>query len=106
MANNNTVRRTLHCRFALAGTDPANLLQLMKAAAPFYETFGNARMRLMRNVDDPNRFIQIIEYDAPKSLEQNRQQIASDPRLQGYLQMWRTMLPGSVEMDVYQDVEE
>ena len=102
----NTVRRTLHCRFSLAGADSAHLLQLMKAAAPFYEAFGNARMRLLQNVDDPSRFIQIIEYDAPKSLEQNRQQIAADPRMQGYLQMWRTMLPGSVEMDVYQMVEE
>jgi len=104
--DDNTVRRTLHCRFALAGADPAHLLQLMKAAAPFYEAFNNAQMRLLQNVDDPSRFIQIIEYDAPKSLEQNRQQIASDPRMQGYLQMWRTMLPGSVEMDVYQVVEE
>jgi len=101
-----TVRRTLHCKFTLAGADPAHLLQMMKAATPFYETFSNARMRLLRNVDDPSRYIQIIEYDAPKSLEQNRQQIASDPRMQSYFQMWRTMLPGSVEMDVYQEVEE
>lgn len=103
--DDNTVRRTLHCRFSLMGADPQHLLQMMKASAPFYEMFGNARMKLLRNVDDPNRYIQIIEYDAPKSLEKNRQQIASDPRMQGFLQMWRTMVPGSLEMDVYQEVE-
>ena len=31
----------------------------------------------------------------------NRQQIASDPRVQAYLQGWRSMFPGAIEIDVY-----
>ena len=31
--------------------------------------------------------------------------IGGDPRMQGYLTMWRTMLPGGVEIDVFKDVE-
>jgi len=100
-----TVRRTLHCRFSLAGADPAHLLQVMKAAAPFYEMFSNAQMRLLQNVDDPNRYLQIIEYDAPKTLEANRQQLASDPRMQTFMQMWRSMWPGASEVDVYQEID-
>ena len=101
-----TVRRTLHCRFTLTGADPAHLLQMMKAAAPFYQTFSNARMRLLQNVDDPSRYLQIIEYDAPKTLEANRQQIASDPRMQSFLQTWRSVWPGASDFEIYQEVEE
>jgi hypothetical protein len=29
--------------------------------------------------------------------------VASDPRMQAYLQTWRSLFPGSVEIDVYQE---
>jgi hypothetical protein len=38
-------------------------------------------------------------------LETSRQQIAGDPRLQAFLQAWRQMFPGSVEVDVFREVE-
>jgi hypothetical protein len=66
--------------------------------------FGEAKVRLLQNVDDPSRFLQEIEYLAPESMEMNRQQIASDPRVQAYLQAWRTMFPGGIEIDVYKEV--
>jgi hypothetical protein len=99
------VRRTLHLRFTMSGADPAQLLSVVKASTPFYELFGGTEVRLLQNVDDPARFIQLIEYEAPESLEINRQRIASDPRIQTYLQAWRAILPGGVEVDVYKDVE-
>ena len=39
-----------------------------------------------------------------KPLRLNRQRVASDPRVQAYLQAWRMMVPGAVEIDVYQEV--
>ena len=60
----------------LAGADPAQLSAMMKSAQPFWEFFGTMRMRLLQNVDDPGRFIQA----------------------------WRSMLPGAVEIDVYEEV--
>jgi hypothetical protein len=30
--------------------------------------------------------------------------MAGDVRLQGYLQVWRSMVPGAVEVDVYQEI--
>jgi len=77
---------------------------MMRASAPFYQAFGNARFRLLRNADDPARFIQVIEYETPESLELNRQSLASDMRFQAYFQAWRAMLPGALEIDVYQEV--
>ena len=85
-----TVRRTLHLRFTLPGADPDQLVTMMRASAPFYQLFGNAQLKLLRNADDPTKFI--------------RQSIASDMRMQTYLQAWRAMLPGALEIDVYQEV--
>ncbi len=76
----------------------------MRASAPFYQLFGNAQLKLLRNADDPAKFIQVIEYETPASFELNRQSIAADMRMQTFLQAWRAMLPGGLEIDVYQEV--
>jgi hypothetical protein len=98
------VVRTLHLKFTMPGADPAQLSAMMKSAKPFYEFFGTMRMRLMQNVDDPGRFIQVIDYETDEAVELNRRRIASDPRMQGFIQAWRAMLPGAIEIDVYEEV--
>jgi len=97
------IRRTLHFRFTLPGAPP-HLLSMIKSAAPLYQMFGDAKVHLLQNVDDPSKFIQVIEYDAPEALEVNRQQIASDARVQTYLQGWRAMFPGAIEVEVFKQV--
>jgi hypothetical protein len=97
------VRRTVHFKFTLPGASE-QMIALIKSAAPLYQMFGDAQVRLLQNVDDPNRFLQEIAYDAPESLELNRQQIAGDPRVQAYLQAWRSMFPGAIEIDVFKVV--
>ena len=101
---NAKVRRILHIKFTFPGADPAQLRAMLDAAMPYLKMFGGVSVRLLQNVDDPARFIQEIEYESAETIEVNRQRIASDPRLQQYLQMWRTMLPGTTEIDVYSDV--
>ncbi len=98
------VRRTLQLRFTLPTADSGQLAAMIKAATPFYQMFGNAEVRLLQNVDDPARYVQEIEYEANEEWELNRQRIASDARMQAYLQSWRTMFPGALEIDVYQEV--
>ena len=105
MSNESTkVRRTLQLRFTLPASDSGQLAAMVKAAAPFYQMFGKAEVRLLQNVDDPAKFIQVIEYEADQGWELNRQRLASDARMQAYLQSWRAMFPGALEIDVYQEV--
>jgi hypothetical protein len=99
------IRRTLHFKFTLAGASD-QMIAMMRSAAPMYQMWGDAAVRLLQNVDDPSRFLQEIEYDAPEAMELNRQQLASDPRVQTYLQAWRAMFPGAIEIDVYKDLDE
>ena len=98
------VRRTLQLRFTLPNADSAQLIAMVKAAAPFYQMFGKADVRLLQNVDDPAKFIQIIDYEAQEDWELNRQRIAGDVRMQTFLQTWRVMFPGALEIDVFQEV--
>ena len=99
-----SIKRTLQFRFTLPAGDSGHLVTMIKAAAPFYQMFGSAKVRLLQNVDDPAKFVQEIEYEANEAWELNRQRIAGDIRMQTYLQAWRAMLPGAVEIDVYQEV--
>jgi hypothetical protein len=98
------VRRTLQLRFTLPTGDSGRLAAMIKAAAPFYQMFGKAEVRLLQNVDDPAKYVQIIDYTADEDWELSRQRIASDPRMQAYLQTWRSMFPGALEIDVFQEV--
>ncbi|MGA2942521.1 MAG: hypothetical protein ABSE50_10850 [Xanthobacteraceae bacterium] len=98
------IRRTLHLRFTMPTADSGHFVAMIKAAAPFYQMFGNARVRLLQNVDDPAKFIQEIEYEAHEDWEMSRKRLAGDLRMQTFLQTWRTMFPGALEVDVFQEV--
>jgi len=98
------VRRTLQLRFTLPTSDSTQLIAMIKAATPFYQMFGKAEVRLLQNVDDQTKFVQEIEYEANEGWEFSRQRIAGDPRMQVYLQTLRFLVPGTPEIDVYQQV--
>jgi hypothetical protein len=46
----------------------------------------------------------VVDYETDEAVELNRQRLASDPRLQTFIQAWRSILPGAVEIDVYEEV--
>ena len=94
----------MHVRIKTPGMDTSQLMSLAKAAIPFYEAFGGARIHLLRNVDDPSQFMQVVEYETDAGLELNRQKIASDPMMRPYLESWRMVLKAAPEIDVYEDV--
>jgi hypothetical protein len=102
---NGTVRRILQFKFTLPTKDATPIVAMIQAARPFMEAWGGKGSRLLQNVDDPTRFVHEIEYDTPETVEFNRQQIASDPRVQTYLQSWRMFLSGSIEVEVFKEAD-
>jgi hypothetical protein len=99
------VKRVLQIKMRALG-DPAQVLTLIRSAAPFYRTIGGTNFRVLQNVDDPAQMLIEIEYAAHAALELNRHKVASDPMVRTFLQGWRTILAGSADMDVYKDVTE
>jgi hypothetical protein len=80
-----TKKQILHIKVRAPTADAAEMLaSMMKNSAGFYEAFGGVRIRLLRNVDDPAQFVQIIDI----------------------ITAWRSMFPGAIEFDVYEDVTE
>ncbi len=98
-----TLHRVLQMKIRALG-DPAQVLSLVKSTAPFYRALGGTQVRFLQNVDDPAQFAIEVEYEANAAIELNRQKISSDPMVRSFLQGWRTLLAGSAEMDVFQDV--
>ena len=103
MAGDETLQRVLQLKIRVLG-DAGQFMALMQSATPFYQAMGGRRFRFLRNVDDPTQLLVEVEYEAHAGLELNRQKVASDPMVRTFLQGWRTMLAGSAELDVYEDV--
>ncbi len=103
-AENGKVRRVLFLKVTLPTTDPAHVKTMVNATAPFYGMLGGTSIRLLQNVDDKAQFIQEIEYETAEALEVSRQRIASDVRVQTFIQTWRAILGGTMELEVYEDL--
>jgi len=101
----NNVKRVLHIKMRALG-EPAQVLALVRSAAPFYRTLGAAGFRVLQNVDDPAQLVVEIAYESDAALELNRHKVASDPMVRTFLQGWRAILTGAADMDVYEDVTE
>ncbi|MGA6978730.1 MAG: hypothetical protein WBZ23_19695, partial [Pseudolabrys sp.] len=100
-------KRILQVKIRIPSADTTSLLTAtMKNALSVYGAFGDAQVRLLRNADDRTQFLQVIEYQMDQTIEFNRQKFASDPMMQNYLQAWRTLFPGTIEIDVYEDITE
>ena len=105
MADEAKAHRILYVKIRTPSPDATALLaSMMKNALPLYQHFGDAKMRLLRNVDDQTQFLQVIEYETDQAFELNRHKFASDPLVQNYLQGWRALFPGTVEVVVYEDL--
>jgi hypothetical protein len=98
-----SVKRVLQIKLRALG-EPAQVLALVRSAAPFYRTLGAAGFRVLQNVDDPAQLVIEIEYESDAALELNRHKVASDPMVRTILQGWHTILAGTAGMDVYKDV--
>jgi hypothetical protein len=99
--------RILHVKIRTPSPDAMKVLvSMMNNAAPLYRAFGDVRIRLLRNADNHAQFIQVIEYQVDQAVEMSRQKLSSDPITQNFLQAWRALFPGAVEVDVYEDVTE
>ena len=106
-AEKKTVSRILVMKIRLPASEAMKpLSMLIKSTKPFIAGMGDPPMRLLRNVDNPTEIIQIVEYEAERAFELNRQRIASDPLVRNFMQAWRTLFPLGIELDVYEDVTE
>lgn len=92
----------LHGRVADGRWD--DLVSFLTKAIPFYEEPGGVRVRLLRDVDDPDAFVEVVEYDGEDSYAADQHRVESDPAMIARLEEWRTLLAGPVEVRTLRDV--
>jgi hypothetical protein len=97
-------QRILHLHINTPSVDCAPLLSFLKGAIPFYEAPGGVRVRLLRSMADPTRFIEIVEYDSVAAFERDQLRVEHDPAMAAQLATWRTLLAGGVEVEAYEEI--
>ena len=80
------------------------LLDFLREATPFYEAPGGIRMRLLQRVDDPDSFIEEVEYRSTAEYEADNIRVESDDEMKRYLERWRALLEDKAEVTIYQDL--
>jgi len=77
------------------------LLAFLAEAIPFYEAPGGIRVRLLWDVTDENRFIEVVEYVDATIYDRDQQRAEHDPQMGEYLRRWRGLLDGPPEVVTY-----
>ena len=84
----------LHLRGRVAAGRRADLVRLLAEAIPFYERPGGIRVRVLWDLANPDRFVEIIEYADQDSHDRDQLRVEPDPEMIAYLHRWRDLLAG------------
>jgi len=81
-----------------------DLVAFLHRAIPFYERPGGIRVRLFRDHDDPDAFLEVIEYADEDAYALDQVRVDTDPEMIGRLREWRSLLVADVEVRTYRDL--
>jgi quinol monooxygenase YgiN len=96
----------LHLGIRVTEGNEERLLALLREAVPYYEQPGDIRIRLLRSRSEPRRFIEVVEYADRSAHDRDQIRVANEPRMKGFLERWRALLEGPVEVETYEEVTE
>jgi quinol monooxygenase YgiN len=91
----------LHLRGRVAPGRRDDLIAFLREAIPFYEQPGGIRVRLMWDVVNHDRFIEVVEYDDQHSHDLDQARVGGDPQMQDYLRRWRDLLAEPPQVETY-----
>lgn len=64
----------------------------LSKAVPFYRSLAGVNVRLLRSLDRPGRFVEIIEYATDEAFQADQVRVAHDKQMQDLLAEWRGLL--------------
>lgn len=91
----------LHLRGRAAAGRREELVAFLAEAIPFYEAPGGIRVRVLWDVADQDRFVEVVEYADTITHDRDQQRVRHDPRMGQYLRRWRELLDGPPEVVTY-----
>jgi hypothetical protein len=94
----------IHLRGRVAEGRWGDLVSFLRMAIPFYEEPGGIHVRLLRDVEAPDAFIEVIEYETEESYTRDQRRVEGDPDMIARLEEWRGLLADSIEMQTLREV--
>lgn len=75
-----------------------DLIRFLARAIPFYESPGNIKVLLYEYLDQPGKYLELVEYSTVDSYEADQQRVESSYEYRVVLDEWRRLIEG--ELDV------
>lgn len=97
-------RVELHLRIRTRPGGRDGLLDFLREAVPFYERPGGIRIRLLGDAADPERYIEVVEYESEAAYLRDQERVASDPEMKKLLARWRSLMASPPVVETYRDV--
>ncbi len=91
----------LHLRVRARDGKRDEFLAFLADATPFYEAPGGIRVRLLEDVSDWHRFVEVVEYADDATYQRDQRRASDDPQMKQYLARWHALLDGPPVVEVY-----
>jgi quinol monooxygenase YgiN len=91
----------LHLRGRAAPGRRSDLVEFLREAIPFYEGPGGIRVRLLWDLADPDRFVEVVEYADRDAHDRDQARVDHDADMQGYLRRCRAFLAEPPQVHTY-----
>lgn len=102
--SDNRQRIQLHLRIRTSDANRRSFLDFLREAIPVYKAPGGIDVLLLQNLRDPERYIEVIDYDGLSAYEADQLRVANDPAPISLLERWRGLLNGRVEVETYRNI--
>lgn len=94
-------RIDLHLRIRVKDGRRAEFLGFLRGAIPVYESPGGIEVRLLQDLHDDHRFIELVLYEDLAVYERDQVRVANDPEILRLLERWRELLVEPPVVEVY-----
>lgn len=94
----------IHLHVQVAPEHADAFVPFLREARRLYERPGGIRIRLLRDLADPLRYVEIVEYADEPAYTSDQERVARDPEVIETLARWRGLLGAPVVVGVYVDV--
>lgn len=94
----------LHLRIEVSAEREGDFAQFLREARKLYEAPGGIRIKLLRDLKHPTRYIELVEYDDRSTYDEDQVRVETDPVLISTLERWRALLASRPEVEAYEDV--
>ncbi|MFO0832724.1 MAG: antibiotic biosynthesis monooxygenase [Phycisphaerales bacterium] len=94
-------RIDLHLRVRVKPGRRDAFLAFLGEATPFYESPGGIEVRLLEDMRDDHRFIELVLYADEAAYLRDQQRVEHDPTMRALLTRWRDLLVEPPIVEVY-----